>query len=229
MKAIKFLALALALALCMCIFTACGDSTDVEVEVPEGSVSYTLEAEDTNLLDYAGTMYSGNTSGYDAVSGADTSNVTSTAIDSVSGGYFVAYFNTVGETITYNFTADKASTGNSLYITMGSEYGTLTVSPENISITVNGTALDYDSFKVKGTYTSEMGGTFDTAFTTAQLPDIDLLEGDNTIEVKVIKVDYSSSQSSLTESVPHGPANDCITVVTTSELDWDDQVYEDYM
>ncbi len=218
MKTIKFLAMVLALALSMCIFTACGDGESAEVVVPEGSNSYTLEAEQTDLRDYMGTLYSGNRSAYDAVSDSNYGNVTETAAETISGGAFVSSFNTKGETITFVFTADKASTDNSLYISMGSEYGTLTISQDNISITANGTALDYDSFKVKGTYTDAMGGTYNTAFTTVQLPDFDIVEGENTIEIKVVDADYGLTDEAI-QGQPHGPGIDCITIVTTSTLE----------
>ncbi len=224
MKKIGLLIMALVMVLSMGLFTGCGDSNDVVV-VPEGATEYIYEAEDTDLTSYMGTMYSSARSGYSAVSSASTSNVTETAINSVSGGYFVSCFNAATETIEFIFEADEASSGNGLYICMGSEFGTLTVTPENIRITVNGTVLDYDDIRVKGEYESEMGGTYTQAFTQAELPNIDIVEGENTIYVEVIEAAYGGN-SKLTGQ-PHGPGIDCIKIVSESTLTWE-TLYDKY-
>lgn len=222
MKKVRFLVIMLALVLVVGMFAACGESGDVP-EVAQGETLYVYEAEDTYLGDLSGVAYSGNYPGYRMVRGLNSSSIAEnkSVIDSISGGYFVSYLNAVGLTLTFELESDSDSSDNQLYIRMGSEFGTLKINPENIEVRVNGEAITYEEFNVKG----EAGGVYKTKFADHALGNIDLKKGSNIIEVEILSTTDYGLQG--TEGTAYGPGIDCIKIVSSSTLTWD-KTFEDY-
>ncbi len=225
MKKFRFFALILALVLSMCIFVGCGsssdgttegDNADIEDVLDEEQTLYVYEAEDTDLSGLSGVAFSGNFYAYNMVKGLNSPsiNTNTTVMNSLSGGYFVSYLNAANLTLTFVVEADEASTDNYFAIRMGSEFGPLKINPDNIEIKVNDLALDYDEFQVKGT-----SGAYTTAFSDAQLPNIDLNKGENIITVKILStVNYGISNM---DTEAYGPGIDCIKIGSTADLTWE--------
>lgn len=224
MKKLKFLALILCLMLSMMVFVGCGGGVDVGTDDLEvGEVLYTYEAEDTELNGLSGPVYSGEASGYNMLCGKNTSDISSNSdvLDSISNGYFVSYLNATGIVLTFNIESDSASEDNAFYVRMGSEWGTLAVNPTNIEIRVNDVALEYDEVTVAGVQQSDDGSksSYSSKFKDYEISTgIDLVEGSNVVEIEIINVDYGLSGI----NGKYGPGIDCIKIITTSVLTWEE-------
>ena len=226
MKKRKFLPLCatlLAAGLACTAFVGCS-SDGTEDSVPEGMTSYVYEAEDVDLFGLSGPVFSGEASDYKMVLGENTSYIKNDkkVMDSISGGYFVSYFNGPGTILSFEFNSNKAATGNTLKVRMASEWGTLNIKPTNIIIRINGEQVDYEPFNVSGVKLSNDGSVskYQTPFKDFTITEnFSILEGANTIEIEVGEArDYG-----LEGFVKYCPGIDCIKMVTDSSvtLTWD--------
>lgn len=217
----KIIMLALTLVFVAGFAAACGEGGG------GGSAkTYTFEAEGVNFSGLSGFGYSINVSETDMIMGRHTPGIPDKVKNSLSSGYFVGYFNTPETTLTFNINADKASENNTLVLRLGSEYGTLNVTPAAMNVIVNETALTFNTVKVIG---SNMNSLDDFAGYTVPFQDYTLSskfalkEGENTIQL-VIKTNTMGIADTLFQSV--GPGVDCIKIKSESALTWE-SLWED--
>ena len=228
MKKFRFLILAvLALSLVVCFAVACGDETGGDT----GSGStYTFEAEGVDFTGLSSFGYSINISETDMIMGKNTPSLSDTVVNSLSGGYFAGYFNTKNEnglTLKFPITADKASENNTITLRLGTEYGTITISPGEMDVIVNGTALQYDPITVVGknlTSVTQFEG-YTVPFNDYKLSSkFALKAGENTVELKIKVNTLGFDDEPMLRSV--GPGVDCIKIRSESALTWE-SLWED--
>lgn len=171
-----------------------------------GKSSLTMEAEYTYLDDVAGAGISNNNSGLSMIYGDGTDEQK----EMWSNGYYIGYTHNDATEITFKFNASKASTAN-IVLMLGSELIDITLDSESFAVIVNGEEQLIPNWFIE---CSEM----DTAtFTTCRLSSpVELVEGENTIVLKVLANDLGGS------GVTRGPLIDCVTVTATdAELSWE--------
>ncbi len=214
MKKRKFaflLALVLLVAVCA---AACGNNAGPAA----GEVVF--EAEGINLAGLSGHGYSNEASECGMIQGQNTKSVRENAsvLNSISNSYFVGFFTTPGTTLTFDFTADKASAGNTMKLRMGSEYGTMKIDPSVMTIKVNGTELAYSEISVRGKKLVGLNIVYGEPFKDYEVSaEFDLVQGANKIEL-TIKQNSLGIKDTNVESV--GPGIDCIKVKSGSALTW---------
>ena len=170
-----------------------------------GKNSLTMEAEYTYLDDVAGAGISNNNSGLSMIYGDGTDEQK----EMWSGGYYVGYTHNDQTELTFTFNASKASTAN-VVIMLGSELIDMTLDSDSFAVIVNGEEQLVPNWYLEH---SQM----DVAtFTTCRLSaPVELVEGENTIVLKVLSNDLGG------ENVTRGPLIDCVTVTATdAELNW---------
>ena len=191
--------------------------------------TYTFEAEGCDLTGLTSFGYSVNVSETDMILGSSNA-MPENVKRSLSNGYFIGYFQTQNEdglTLKFPIDADKASTGNRISLRLGTEYGTLTISPEEMDVKVNGTALDYEPITVIGenlTSVTQYKG-YTVPFNDYTLSStFDLKAGENLIELTIKVNDLGFADEPMLSSV--GPGVDCIKVRSESALTWE-SMWED--
>lgn len=211
----KIIGLALSLILIATCLTSCdiisqfiGGETgdDIGGGSSAGKNSLTMEAEYIEIDDVAGAGISNNNSGLSMIYGDGTD----AQKDMWSNGYYVGYTHNDQTELTFKFNASQASTAN-IVIMLGSELIDITLDSESFAVIVNGEEQLVPNWYIE---CSEM----DTAtFTTCRLSaPVELVEGENTIVLKVLSNDLGGS------GVTRGPLVDCVIVTATdAELDWD--------
>lgn len=228
MKKLKFLgvaALALALGVGTMAFAGCGgDDGELDKVGPAGAKSYTFEAEGIDFTGLTSFGYSENISETGMIKGKNV-QLDANVQNSLSNGYFVSYFSTRSEsglTLKFPIKADVASTGNRISLRLGTEYGTMTISPKEMDVIVNGTALQYSPITVVGenlTSVTQYKG-YKVPFADYLLsPEFDLKAGDNTVEIKIKINTLGFADEPMLTSV--GPGVDCIKIKSTSTLTWE--------
>lgn len=227
MKKLKFLGIAaLALACGMCVATGCGSGNG-----GGGSASnYTFEAEGVDFTGMSSFGYSINYNETDLIQGKNTPSFPSNVLNSISNSFFVGGFNTTkpeGLTLKFPIKADKASTGNVITLRLGTEFGTLRITPAEMDVIVNGVALEYDAITVVGenlTSVEQYSG-YKVPFADYKLSStFDLVAGDNLVEVKIKKNNLGFKDEPMLSSV--GPGVDCIKIKSESVLSWE-SLWED--
>lgn len=231
MKKTKIIiAAVLAAALVPAVIAGCsGGNSDNSLENTPGK-TYTFEAEGCDLTGLTSFGYSINVSETDMILGKNVANIPENVKSSLSNGYFIGYFQTKNEsgiTLSFPIEADTASTGNKMSLRLGTEYGTLTLSPEELEVKVNGTALDYDPITVIGenlTSVSQYKG-YTVPFNDYTLSsEFDLKAGENVIELTMKVNELGFKDEPMLLSV--GPGVDCIKVRSQSTLTWE-SMWED--
>ncbi|MDR3318393.1 MAG: hypothetical protein LBS99_03065 [Clostridiales bacterium] len=218
MKRFKILAMSVCLLVAAAGFAACGET---EPPDPPGVTTYVYEAEDIYVSELSGPVFSGEASGYKMILGENITYIknNSNLMKSISGGYFLSYFNGVGTTLQFIFEADAASEGNTLLLRLASEWGTLKINPANIEIRVNGEAVTYSELTVSGEKLSDDGShsAYKTPFKDFEISkDVKITAGENIVELEVLTREYGISTIEK-----YGPGVDCIKIKTTSALTWE--------
>ena len=191
--------------------------------------TYTFEAEGIDFSGLTSFGYSINISETEMILG-EHSNVPENVVKSASNGCFVGYFNPQGEnglTLTFVINADKASEENTMTLRLATEYGTMTITPDDMDVTVNGTALQYDAITVVGenlTSVSQWHG-YVVPFNDYKLSaKFALKEGENVITLKIKANELGFADDVMLKSV--GPGLDCIKIRSESNLTWE-SLWED--
>lgn len=202
------------------------DSTD---EDKGAGKTYTFEAEGVDFSGMTSFGFSVNISETQMIMGSHV-NVPENVVKSASNGYFVGYFNPQGEnglTLRFVINADKASEGNTLTLRLATEYGTMTVTPNEMDVIVNGTALQYNPITVVGenlTSVNEWHG-YAVPFNDYKLSStFALKEGENVIELKIKTNELGFADDVMLKAV--GPGVDCIKIRSESTLTWE-SLWED--
>lgn len=139
-------------------------------------------------------------------------------LNSISNGHFVGYFNTADTTLTFNINSDVAATGATMKLRLGSEYGTMRLDPSVMTISVNGTALDYDQISVTGQRVEGTNIVYGAPFKDYEISTaFDLKAGENKIEITILQNTLGLPGTNV-ESV--GPGVDCIKIKSESTLTW---------
>lgn len=177
-----------------------GDGGDVVVGDDE--TQYTFEAEYTLITDdMEGLGPSGSPHGLNLIGESS----------SASNGFFVSSLG-VNSPITFTITS-SAEVTVTLRARLGSNaLGTCTWTPSQFVVTVNGTQVNYNSF------TTQMSTSDTQNFSTYNLGEITLQEGENTIVFKAGDNTYLNNLASA-------PSIDYIMIVTSATLTMD--TYED--
>lgn len=227
MKTLKFLgaaALALTVGIGAIAFAGCNNGEN-EDDGPAGSNTYTFEAEGIDVSGLTGRGYSVSYAETELIIGkATTSTIPQNVASSMSNGFCIAYWNTPGTTLTFNIKADKASEDNTITLRVSSEYGSLDVTKDALSIIVNGTPLDYNPFTVIGENLSSVSDWHGLAvpFNDYKISaTFALKEGDNVIQIRTNANSMGFAEDSFLNSV--SPDLDCIKIRSTSTLTWESQ------
>lgn len=211
MKSKKFLTLALsAMALTSAFaFAGCDLFGGNQQETPSGKTEYVMEAEYIDLHDVAGAGISSNQSGLQMIYGDGTQAQKDLGW---SNGYYVGFTHTSECELTFKFTADKADDSAMIVIRLGSELQKMTMTPTDVSITLNGKMLPYGSFTIEGS-NGQMGEVRFKDYTVSS--SAALKAGENTV---VLKVNDNSLRGTNSTG---GPMVDCLKVTSSSVLTFD--------
>lgn len=222
MKKIRLLTIVLAIVLVVCsvmMTTACGDGGTGGDE--EGT--YVFEAEGIDVTGLTGRGYSVSYSETELIIGKEVlSTIPDEVANSMSNGFCIAYWNTPGTTLTFNINADKASEGNTITLRVSSEYGTLDVTKDALSVIVNGEELDYSPFTIIGENLSNVSDWHGLAIPfadyklSAKFP---LKAGANEIKIRTNRNEMGFPEDSFLNSV--SPDLDCIKIKSDSVLTWE--------
>lgn len=229
-KIIGATALAVVLGVGTLAFAGCDGGSSESDKDSAGVKTYTFEAEGVDFTGLSSFGFSINISETDMIMGKNTPGLSSSVVNSLSNGYFAGYFNTKKEeglTLKFPIKADKASENNTIILRLGTEYGTLNITPNEMDVIVNGTALQYDAITVVGKNLTSV-----TQFEGYTVPFADytlsskfaLKEGDNLIELKIKVNNLGFADEPMLSSV--GPGVDCIKVKSESALSWE-SLWED--
>ena len=159
-----------------------------------------FEAEYIYVDNLVGAGYSGSNSGKNMIQ----------KFSNASNGRVVGYLNTE-ITLTFNVAATVACEAD-LSLVLGTENGTLNMGQDTFRILVNGSNIAYTPFTVE-----EDGEKDDTKFSAHPIsPKISLVEGNNVLQFKVLKVADGEGTSSA-----KGPLFDKITIKNyAGEIGW---------
>lgn len=201
----KIIGLALATVVVATSFTGCDvinsliGGGDDNTNTPTGKNTLVMEAEYIDIDEVAGAGISNNNSGLSMIYGDGTD----AQKEMWSGGYYVGYMHNDQTVLEFVFNSTKAATAT-ITFAIGCELNDMTLNEENLAILVNGESQYIPNWFVE---CSEM----DTAeFYNYTLNNVQLKEGENTIQIKVLPGDPT-----------RGPLVDCVKVVATdTELSW---------
>lgn len=168
-----------------------------------GTSVYVFEAENTDLLDKAGPGYSGENAGIGMI-------VTNDKVGA-SGGKFVAYQCRNGNSLEFYLACDEDVSDAVLIVRFAAEYASMTLTPDNYRISVNGTALDYDDIVLELPENAQQG-----QFADFRIEGVSLKEGANLIQLKTANSDPLGGTLTAT-----APIIDCIKIDTTAVVIWD--------
>lgn len=208
----RIISLALVAVLALACLTGCdllaqfgigggGDNTDV---IPGGQKEYVIEAESTDMLEVAGAGISNNNSGSAMIVGGGSMG----EVAGASNGAFVGNTHNSNTEITFAFKADKAGSAT-VVLMLGSELGDIEIANEDVSVLVNGTEVYHNMWSVEGSENEN------PTFARCVLGSINLVEGDNTIVLKV-------NENELKSGSTGGPNIDCIKITTSSVITFTD-------
>ena len=221
MKKIRLLTIVLALILVICsvmMTTACGGSGTNNDE----RNTYVFEAEGIDVTGLTGRGYSVSYAETELIIGQEVfPTIPDNVAKSMSNGFCIAYWNTPGTTLTFNINADKASENNTITLRVSSEYGSLDVTKEALSVIVNDEELDYSPFTIVGENLSNVTDWHGLAVPfadyniSAKFP---LKAGENVIKIRTNANEMGFPEDSFLNSV--SPDLDCIKIKSDSVLTW---------
>ena len=199
----KYIKSMIAAALAGCMLTsagalvACGGNGDGGNGGNGGETEYVFEAEYTDLTGLVGLGPSGSTSGLNMIAESKEA----------SNGAFVG---SLGENspLTFKFTSDKDGTAALKGIFGSNALASITWTPEEFGIIVNGTAVTYTGF---GT---EQGVNSVQNFKLRTIGTINIKKGENTIVLK------PQNNKHLNGTVS-APSVDCLKLTTDAKLTFD--------
>ncbi len=166
-----------------------------------------FEAELTNLMGKQGTGYSASPTGTGLI---DKTN------ENAHGGAFLSYLHNSTITIEFVVYAEEALDNVPLYLSLGSELGTVTFEPDNLGIyTYVGrdtsgarTTVSYSGQSVSG------GNQTYAGFSEIRCGSVNLAQGWNVIQIAVLDNDLRG------DGIPGGPGLDYIRLDTTGTVKW---------
>jgi len=237
-KILRLICLIIVTMLALSVLTACP---------PEGGKGtlYIIEAESMDLTEFQGLAQSGSPKGADCILGVNKNNDNKACVESLNkktadnkaynDGYFLGFFNGVNNNFTFTFESD-ANAKATFSLRLGSEFGSNEFNKNNLTIKVNGTAIDYKAFKVSGP-AKDWGAFKDYAINV----EIDLRKNDPTgknFEIKdgegTVKISKPILVQNTIEiilgdnkywggtSYAGGFGIDCLKLTTTAKVTWDD-------
>ena len=166
--------------------------------------TYVFEAENTNLTGKEGPGMSGSAAGASMV-------VNDMKNQGASGGKFVSYLYKEELSLDFYLASSEAVSDATLAISISAEMDNIALEPENYTVEVNGTPLDFAPVMV------ENGGAFTDGIV---INNVSLAEGANTIRLVT-----SNSVNPMGEGVGTyqgtAPMVDCIKLTTSAVVTWD--------
>lgn len=204
MKMKKFLVILLALIISasMLAFVACGGGDDEE----DLDGVYVFEAEHTDLYRKHGGGWSGAGEGSELIqNGSDLG---------ASNGKYIGYAWVEGFTLTFEITSDADTTAK-LVVRLAIEGANVVLhANEEFIIKVNGVAINFPDIVFHHDSTPTDGPTQFEDFTIGE---IELVEGDNTIEL-IVGNTMNKIEGGRQDTDNIGPAMDCIKLTTSANL-----------
>lgn len=206
-KAIAAL-LAAACTLPAAVLTACGgDPEQSGPPTPGKNQTYVLEAEYTDIEGKSGAGLSSEPFGFSLIYGnggqADKDK-------GWSNGYFIAHTYKDGFTLQFDFTAAAAGTAT-LAVRLGSELGTLDLTPTSFGVVLNDKEVTYTSMQVQGSTSLDT-----VAFYDKVLPgEVEIKAGANTLKLIVRANTFKNNTTT------GGPLIDCVKLTTKAGLSWE--------
>lgn len=201
MKIKKFICIALCVAAiaAMFAFTACGEESG-------GKNTLVIEAEYVNLDDVKGSGLSNDQSGVNMIYGKGTQEEKDKGW---SNGYYVGYTYTSECSIDFEFTSDSAATA-SMIVRFGSELGNLTITPDDVQISLNGKVINYGSIYVEGSDGMDNMKFSDKTVSSSET----LVAGKNVVNIKILPNDLRGSSTG-------GPTIDYVKIESDAKLSYD--------
>lgn len=208
----KILAILLSLTL-LCVvfaFAACDTSSNSGSSGSEGGENggsegtlYTFEAEYTNLTDplVKGQGISGSAEGLNLIQ--ESSNA--------SNGFYLASLHSTQSVITFEITAEKATTAT-LRLILGNEVSQYEMTSDNFIVTLNGTKITYNSFTLV-----ENGSQTGRTFKAYKIGDVSLNEGKNVFT-------FVAGPNTYLNGTTAGPLFDAITLKSSVKLTMENRV-----
>lgn len=180
-----------------------------------GTEEYTFEAEDTNFMGKSGPSWSGNASG--------TSMIYKDTGDHGASGYgYVSHLYKTNNSLEFYFTSDIAVSDATIKIRVATELpDEWTYDNSMMQVTLNGTAIMYDSFTLTPSGETDMttGQSAMTDFEDYTLTmNASLQEGANELVIKIV----NNKPTQGTTYTAAAPVIDCIKITTSAILDWDE-------
>lgn len=185
---------------------------------------YTFEAEYTQLTgldddtcdangNKLGQGYSGNVVGKGLIA-KDSDSVGANA----SNGAYITnlYYN--GAYLEYKIVSDSAVSDAILQLRLSAEFYDISISDDDFLVEVNGTQITYDDISFTGVIT-DMTSDKKRPFTTYYINTVDLVEGENTIQLIVNNTDSPQTGAGSMDS--KAPMIDCLYLTTDATLTWD--------
>lgn len=178
---------------------------DIEVVLGDGK----MEAEYIDLTDKTGAGYSGAASQEEMVQPG--------ANQGASNNYYIGYTH-CSIVLEFKFTCSKAVKNAKIDIGLASELGTVTFTPNEFDVILNGQALDYGKFTIPGGESEGSWGNFSN-FTASRRAE--LVEGENSIILVVKPNTFLKGQST------GGPGIDYVQILNISDavLKWTPCLY----
>lgn len=203
--------LAVACALPAVSLAACGEKQPNEN--PGGgdtvgkNVTYTFEAEYTDIEGKQGAGLSSEPFGFSLIYGnggqADKDK-------GWSNGYYIAHTYKDGFTLEFKFKAAAAGTGV-LSLRLGSELGTLDLTPSSFGVVLNDKEITYTGMQVQGSQSLDTIKFYDKI-----LPgEAEIKEGDNSLKLIVRANTFKNNATT------GGPFVDCVKITTKAGLSWE--------
>lgn len=204
----------------------CFVDADLDVQILEAELCPNINAVYGGELGMPGATYSGGQQGKGLI-GRDWDGATgATGIDEFNIAY-VHFMYIKGDKLTWEVESDSAAENVALFASFSAEYGLLdpvnddrysAINDKSFPITVNGEAIEYGSIKFHNI--PEIGQilSFQDYFISGS---ISLKAGKNIIEMTVDNMD--TLNGTIASSAP---CVDSIKVFSTSELTWNEAVYD---
>lgn len=207
MKSKKFLTLAVSAMALASVFAFAGCApVEENPNVPSaGKTEYVMEAEYIDLHDVSGAGISSNQAGLQMIYGGGTQAEKDLGW---SNGYYVGFTHTSQCVLTFKFTADKADDAAILVFRLGSELSKMTMTPSDVSITLNGKVMPYGSFVINGS-NGQMNEVKFKDYTVSSKAS--LVAGENTVTLEV-------KDNNLRGNGVGGPMVDCLKVTSSATL-----------
>lgn len=198
MKKLIGAVLCIAMLVAVFSFAACGEESG-------GKNTLVIEAEYVNLDDVKGSGLSNDQSGVNMIYGKGTQEEKDKGW---SNGYYIGYTYTSECSIDFVFTADSAATA-SIIVRLGSELGNLTLTPDNVQISLNGKAINYGSVYVEGSDGMDNMKFSDKTVSASET----LVAGENVVNIKILPNDLRGNGTG-------GPTIDYVKIESDAKLSY---------